>query len=190
MPLRSDTRVAVPLPLAAARPIVRNVPFARQFLTQWCWAACIAMVRSATVPTFKQCEAARLLITSPDPCAGSGSGCTGGPVLGDANPNPQSNRVAPQSRIAELWNKALNRTTVQQQGVISKSDLNAALAKGRGHAVQVLWALGPSKHVGLVVGRDGDDYLVHDPCEGELVLTYDEIEQVDGVRTWMATFVL
>jgi len=74
--------------------------------------------------------------------------------------------------------------------VISESKLKLALAAGAGHAVQVLWFLDESKHVALIVGRDGDDYLVHDPCEGALVLKYDEIKQVDSVRTWQSTWVL
>ena len=190
MPLRSDTRVAVPLPFAAVPRIPANVPFQRQFLSQWCWAACIAMVRSTPSVTFRQCEAARLHVgNNPDPCAGSGSGCTSGsPVLGDAN--QQCNRVAPISRIAGLWNEALTRTDIVKQGVISESTLKLALAAGAGHAVQVLWFLDDSKHVALIVGHKDGQYKVHDPCEGDYLLTYDEIVRVDSVRQWNATWVL
>lgn len=189
MALRIGTRFVVPLPFATGRQIPANVPPARQFLSQWCWAACIAMVRSTPGVPFKQCEAARLLVNNPDPCDGGGSGCKGGPVLGEANPD--CNQVAPQSQIATLWNAALGPTrNIVQQGVITQSALNLALAAGSGHAVQVLWAQNRSLHVALVVGRDGEQYLVHDPCEGELLLTYNELKKVDRVRTWKATWVL
>ena len=187
MPLRSVTRVAVPLPLADARRVVPSVPLQRQFLTQWCWAACIAMVRSTPGVPFRQCEAAGLLIKDRDPCAGSGSGCTsGGPVLGDAN--PQCNEVAPLSQIAVMWSDVLERE-VLQEGKLSKSRLNEKLDAGK--TVQVMWSNDGSLHVVLVVGRDEDgQYLVHDPCEGARLLSYAQIVKVPGVREWDSTWVL
>lgn len=177
----------LPPPVTASRPIQANVPFIPQFLSQWCWAACAAMVASGRHLSVTQCMAANLLIKGHDCCASVGTGCSEfRPARGDANPG--CNQVAHYDEVSALWQQMLG-TNIQPVSPLRESELMDALEAGDGHAVQVWWVDGGSNHVVLVVGHADGEYLVHDPCERERLMSYRELLEHDS-RTWRLTWIL
>jgi hypothetical protein len=182
MAIRVVERYVLAAALRDGERIEANVPFFAQLLTQWCWAACLSMV----VPGLTQCSAANRLLNRSDCCDEVGEGCgESQPVRGEAKSD--CNGVATRSQISDQWTAHLGRT-VTSEGVISENDVQQQLGAGPGHAVQVWWTKGATKHVVLIVGHGGGEFLVFDPCAGPRLLPYDDLVQSaeDGVweHTW------
>ena len=187
MALRVAERYVLPTDFTAGRPIEPNVPFEPQLLSQWCWAACVSMVERGLGRAVSQCEVANRLFPELDCCQGFGSGCSETrPVHGIAS--TACNQVAGRRDISDLWSRTLGRT-VHVEPPISEERLVEAVEAGPGHAVQLWWVNGSEKHVVLVVGHQGGQFLVHDPCAQERLMSFFDLES-DGTYTWRLTWVL
>ena len=165
MPLRRKTglrivpRLATAAAAAAAAPTATDVKLVFQEQTQWCWAACTAMIAQFLgIEDIKQCELANFLHEQTKCCQKpSWSKC---------------NRPCATEKIMPVY-AHLGVTGLGPDLPLAEATLRDELQSGRPVEVGFLW-FNDGGHVVIVYGFTAKGYFnVHDPWIGTGFATYE-----------------
>jgi Papain-like cysteine protease AvrRpt2 len=182
MPLRKKTGTPIPkqAPKAvqpkAVTAVSHPVPYIRQLQTEWCWAACTAMiarfVRPAD-PELKQCELANTLLNK--------SNCCNSPTPTVCNQPCQIQNILPVFKSRKIKG-------VGELNPLTPNELLHELTSNGPVEVGYLW-WGGGGHVAIVYGVTAAGRLaVHDPWFGSGIVTYQSLIAAYGRGRWALSF--
>lgn len=181
MPVRKKQGVPIPAGGLAAVPAPtlppsHPVPFIRQEQTQWCWAACTAMIAGwlrPSDPVVKQCELAGRLVSRKDCCKTKMPAVCNSPC-----PERLILAVYASEKIAGVG----ERNPLTPQEVLYELTTNGPVEVG------YYW-LGGGGHVVIVYGLTAAGlYAVHDPWFGSGYVTYNALRTAYGRGLWVLSF--
>jgi hypothetical protein len=175
--IREQHRTAIPMTGVPAPPGGMVVPFVWQEQTEWCWAACAAMVvEYNTQSAASQCEFAKWLFVEPSCCEAPQSTICNSPCLLDD-----------VSDVYQQWGIASRRVG----GQLPFQTVATEIAAQRPIEVALHW--GYTAHLVLIVDSlviIGVPWVtVHDPFYGRLVLHHAELLTAYGRGNWHASWV-
>lgn len=181
MPLRKKTGIPIPTvaPAAAATvvaPPSHPVPFIRQEQTQWCWAACTAMIAAwlrPTAPVLKQCALAGVLTGQTNCCS---------PTV-----PKKCNRPCPELSILPVFRSQKVRG-IGERNPLSEAELLYELKTNGPVEVGYYW-FGGGGHVAIVYGLTAAGLCaVHDPWFGSGFVRYTALRTAYGRGLWALSF--
>ncbi len=145
------------------------IPYVRQEQTNWCWAACCAMLlHFFRKPPLSQCDMATRQF---------GGNCCAQPGSGTCNQPCWPEDAYPDHGIeVDLTESSLAQAALDQE------------LRTRPVEIYFEWKKGGS-HVALVSGKHANgDYEVLDPKHGDGPRTYDQIRKGYGLGAWTMTY--
>lgn len=187
MPLRKKTGTPIPKAAPVATPALvaavaaaalptHAVPYIRQEQTEWCWAACTAMIAGflrPTQPVVQQCALANILLGKTNCCN---------------TPTPTAcNRPCEIESILPVY-KTQKILGIGELNPLTPNELLFELTNNGPVEVGYLW-WGGGGHVAIVYGVTASDRLaVHDPWFGSGFVTYQALFAAYGRGRWALSF--
>ena len=172
------TNPAGPIPMAAPAaptgPILLGVPLFLQQQSEWCWAACTAMIAAFfNKPTVKQCELANFLQQQTTCCDNPGSSAC--------------NQPCQNQNIMRVYGHIGIGGHAPDLPLFVDTLANEIIA-GRPVEVGFLWDSGGG-HVVLVYGYNFEGvFAVRDPWRGTLSVTYPALQTAYGMGEWVVSY--
>jgi hypothetical protein len=171
-PLTAPQDLSAPAPFPPS--VTLNVPFIAQTQTQWCWAACCAMIaRYLDLPEPKQCELANFLHNQTKCCTAPSSAKCNQPCL--------------YVKVMDVAGKAGMKGTGPDFPLFQHT-LVQELAAGRPVEIGLNWNAGGG-HLIVVYGYTPQGlFLVRDPWNGSGVATYLFLRTAYNMGAWGCSF--
>lgn len=183
MPVRKKTGTPIPPPKAAPTvateapaPPTHPVPFIKQEQTQWCWAACTAMISGwlrPADPHLKQCALAGILTGHTNCCS--------------AAVPKKCNMPCPELSILPVF-KSQKILGIGERNPLSEQEMLFELTNNGPVEVGYYW-FGGGGHVAVVYGKTAAGlYAVHDPWFGSGFVRYTALRSAYGRGLWALSF--
>jgi Papain-like cysteine protease AvrRpt2 len=176
--MRLASTQLIPIPQVPAQGPLSSVPVATQTRTNWCWAACVEMVKRHLGDPISQCAIVEQFFNRPaNTCCDDPEGC---------------NSAIDKDEIVNVFKDQNLKANFLGEKRLSFKDLKQ-LIDDSVEPVQIGWERPSNRHVVLVVHateQDGGGEVceVRDPQKGSGFIPFSELESAYGEGEWRWTW--